>query len=585
LRHPYPPIEPVTIPLPESSDTPMTEALPSSPSRLNILLPWLYRGSGVFATLLLGFGLFVANAQASIPNTGTTASVEEDSILLTQANSANVLYVDPSGGNDAGNGSQSAPFKTITQALKAATPNTVIVLAPGTYSAQSGETFPIRLKSGVTIQGDPRSRGKQIVITGGGMFPSPTASTQNIAILTADGAGLTGVTVTNSNPRGYAVWVESSSPLIADNTLTGSTHDGVSVNGNSAPIIRGNHFKENGGNGISVFGSSTPEIRDNVIENTGYGVNISQNGAPTLVGNQIVRNRSGVVIQAKGRPILRNNQIEGNQQDGIVVIAQAQPDLGTASERGGNIIRNNGQLDVNAEATNQMIPAFGNQLVVNRTTGRLDFAGNVEITRPTPVASRVTRPTPVTPSVTPSQPSQPAVNTSSVASSRPPARPREQTADLSALTAGTPYTPVMATQGEIEIPVPPPVSSTSTASSSTGSALPILAPPPSGGAVSPPPADILPVPGPNIPIGDGGAYPSSSPVASAASSLRYRVIVKTSNEKEQGRVKALVPEAFRTLVNGQVVMQAGVFSSRSNASELLEKLEAEGFDVTMQELK
>ena len=558
----------------------MTEALKSSQPLLKILRPWLYWGSGVCFTLLLGGGFSTANAQMEIPTT-LSNSTEEASILLAQTNAANLIYVDPSGGNNTGNGSQAAPFKTITQALNVATPNTVIVLAPGTYSAQSGEVFPIQLKSGVTLQGDPRTRGKQIVITGGGTFVSPTASTQNIAILTADGAGLTGVTVTNSNPRGYAVWVESSSPLIAENTLTGSTHDGVSVNGNSAPIIRGNHFKENSGNGISVFGSSTPQIQDNLIENTGYGVNIAQNAAPTLMGNQIVRNRSGVVIQAKGRPILRNNQIEGNQQDGIVVISQAQPDLGTAREQGGNVIRNNGQLDINAEATNQMIPAFGNQLVANRTTGKLDFAGNVEVTRPTPVASRPNRaPVSNSSSASASRPSQtPQVNRPPITSTRPLVKPNEQTADLSTLTAGRPYTPVMAPRGEIEIPVPPP---SSQVSSSSESALPILAPPPGGGAVSPAP-EILPVPGPNIPVGDNSAYPSSSPVASAP--LRYRVIVEVNNDKEQNQVKALVPEAFRTLVNGQVVMQAGVFSSRSNASDLLQKLKSAGFDATMQELQ
>ncbi|HLO52527.1 MAG TPA: DUF1565 domain-containing protein, partial [Kamptonema sp.] len=153
-----------------------------------------------------------------------------------QLSQTNVLYVSASGGNDGGgNGSDRAPFKTITRALSVAEPNTLILLAPGTYSPQSGESFPLILKPNVTIQGDPNSRGQNILIQGGGEFISPTSAGQNIAILAADGAKITGVTVTNPNYRGYGLWIESSAPTIANNTFTGNTHDGISVVGNSQP--------------------------------------------------------------------------------------------------------------------------------------------------------------------------------------------------------------------------------------------------------------------------------------------------------------------------------------------------------------
>jgi hypothetical protein len=62
-------------------------------------------------------------------------------------------------------------------------PNSVIILAPGTYNTSSGETFPLRLKQGVSIQGNPRTRGNNILIQGGGTFLSPTFARQNITIL------------------------------------------------------------------------------------------------------------------------------------------------------------------------------------------------------------------------------------------------------------------------------------------------------------------------------------------------------------------------------------------------------------------
>jgi len=290
---------------------------------------------------------------------------------VAQASPSSVLYVNPTSGNDStGSGSEDAPFKTLTRALSAAAPNTVILLAPGTYSAQTGETFPILLKPGVTVQGDPNTRGQKIVISGGGTYLSPTVGTQNVAILGADKAALTGVTVTNANPRGYGLWVESTSPLVTDSTFTGNTHDGISVNGSGAPVIRNNHFYKNGASGITSFGTSRPEITSNLFQNTGFGINIGQNGAPAVTGNRLTQNRAGVVVQASGRPVLRNNQIDSNVQDGIVAIASAQPDLGSRDQPGGNIIRNNGQLDINAKATSQIIPAFGNQLSANRSEGR-----------------------------------------------------------------------------------------------------------------------------------------------------------------------------------------------------------------------
>ncbi|MCJ8280297.1 MAG: DUF1565 domain-containing protein [Rivularia sp. ALOHA_DT_140] len=51
--------------------------------------------------------------------------------LISQVN---VLFVNPSIGNDQqANGSENAPFKTISQALTIAKDNTVIRLTPGTY--------------------------------------------------------------------------------------------------------------------------------------------------------------------------------------------------------------------------------------------------------------------------------------------------------------------------------------------------------------------------------------------------------------------------------------------------------------------
>jgi parallel beta-helix repeat protein len=285
-----------------------------------------------------------------------------------------VLLVDPVAGNDAtADGSDRAPFKTVTQALQVAQAGTVILLSPGTYSQETGERFPLRLKPEVTVQGNTETRGQGIVIQGSGFILSPAFARQKVAIVGADRAILAGVTVKNPDPQGYGVWIESTSPAIVDSTFTESGHDGISVMGNGSPLIRNNYFYQNGANGITIYGTSQSEVRENIFEQTGFAININQKATPLLVGNRITQNKDGIVVQASAQPVLQGNSVEGNQRDGLVAIAQARPNLGTAAAPGANSFRNNGQFDVNVKGASQQIPAFGND--VDKISGSLDLAG------------------------------------------------------------------------------------------------------------------------------------------------------------------------------------------------------------------
>ena len=137
------------------------------------------------------------------------------------------LYVNPQTGSDAAAGSQSAPFKTIARAISRAASGTVIQLAAGTYSAASGEQFPLEIPSGVKVIGNEANKGSGTLIQGSGKFVSPTAASQNITLLLATDAELRGVTVTNLDIRGTGVWMESTSPTVANCTFTLCKREGV----------------------------------------------------------------------------------------------------------------------------------------------------------------------------------------------------------------------------------------------------------------------------------------------------------------------------------------------------------------------
>ena len=548
----------------------------------------------------------------------------------------NFLFVNPTAGNDASNGGEQTPLRTITQALAAAPPNTIIVLAPGTYSSATGETFPLQLKSGTTIQGDPRTRGQAMVIKGGGFFLSRSFARQNVTIVGANRAGLTGVTVSNPSPQGYGLWIESTNPVVVDSTFTGSDHDGVSVVGNSTAILRNNYFYQNGANGITIYGTSRPVLQDNIFEQTGFGINVNQNAAPRLINNRITQNKDGIVVQGNAQPVLRNNVIDGNDRDGLVAIAQSRPDLGTAAEPGNNTFLNNHQFDINAKVSSQTLPAFGNQLAAPQTIGKIDFSGTA--LSPTPVATSnlppllarrqanaarqvtpaikpaaiaIPVPTPVTPvpRVSPPETSQREITFSRP--SEPSGRLRQSSsapADMpvptvTSLPTGLPILnsirrlPAPLTRSQADLTVP-------TERSMVAPEIPT----PAIARLSPTPnldvpnaTNVLPVPSSMVPVGNVGDMPSVavwrspaqrsttggvtvSPNRSSSAALHYRVVVETNDETQQAQVRTLVPEAFLATAGGRSVMQAGAFSDRSKANQLLEILTSQGLRARVENL-
>lgn len=219
-----------------------------------------------------------------------------------------ILRVQPLTGQDStADGSDRAPFKTITRALQVAPANTVILLGSGTYSAGSGEQFPLQLKPGVTLQGNPQTFGQNVVIQGGGTYTSPAFGPQMVAIVGANQAGLVGVTVTNT--QGQGIWVESSSPMLLNNSLTGNRGNGVAIVGNSAPLVRHNQLSRNGV-GVAVVGVARPEIRENLLEQLGTGIWIQPTADPTVVGNLLRQNQADVVAPANNSAILQANRLE-----------------------------------------------------------------------------------------------------------------------------------------------------------------------------------------------------------------------------------------------------------------------------------
>jgi parallel beta-helix repeat protein len=378
----------------------------------------LQRTVGLFVLLALGIQPAAILAEVISPNDSTHP-------VKVAQQSAAIIYVSPNGTDAVGAGSQTAPFRTITAALNSnPQPGTTIMLAKGTYSVESGEIFPLKLTPGIRIMGNTSTKGEDIVIKGGGVFISPTFARQNIAILAAKNAQISGITLTNSGARGYALWVESSQGVqITNNTFVNTTHDGVFLTGIANATITGNLFTKNRASGISALGSSFGDIKGNEFDDTGFGLSIGQRSQVVVAGNRIVNNVDGIVISNLATPTLRGNLIANSKRNGIVILkdrnGQPNPDLGTAASPGMNIIKGNKTMDLH-NATNVTYSVVGNELAKNRVAGSVDLVSATSpLSPPQIVPSTATKPVGAPDKPAANKPTKPP---SKPAANKPPAK-------------------------------------------------------------------------------------------------------------------------------------------------------------------
>jgi parallel beta-helix repeat protein len=511
----------------------------------------------------MGVGL-IAIAPLAIAPVGIAES--PPSQPATTPDTLNVIFVNPIfGDNTSGEGTEAAPLKTIAQALRLAQPNTIIRLYPGIYSRESGETFPLVLKPGVTIQGNPRTRGQDVVIRGGGAIAQNEG--QNATILGVDGSSLQGVTV--SNPQGYGLWIQSATDLtVIDNSFTDNGNGGILISGSSAPTIRSNYFYNNGGTGITIADAASPEVRENVFENNPLGIQITENAAPQILDNRLLGNQNGVIVAESAQPLLRGNRIENTARDSTIA-REPQPVPDTASVTDSTESRN-------AEPN---VVTFGE---------RLNEAEAPEAPAPTPpsteteqpvaqeeaVATSPPEPPAVEPSQTPTEPlsaaSFPIPSHLSAPTPEMPESPTPQPAQAEVATPQTEVTepeasPVPAEPEVTEIPVP-------SLRQSSGQAM--EATPPANSTPS------IPVLQPSAGVAANTEAEQTTP--SVVQNQRYRVLVETASDRQQELVRSLVPGAFRTSINGEMVMQAGLFDERENADEIVQLLTSNGLSAKIE---
>jgi parallel beta-helix repeat protein len=527
----------------------------------------------------------------------------QNSQTTNQTVGQNIIYVNPQTGSDGPElGSNVMPFKTISYAMSRAQAGQIIQLAYGTYSTATGEKFPIRVRPNVTLRGEEATKGKEITILGGGSLSTRTGLPQNVAIALSDRSELRGVTVTNSNPRGYGLWIENASPTITNNTLIDNQQDGALITGKSTAIISTNQFFRNGTSGLAIEGKANPEVRGNLFQQTTFGMSVRQDAAPQITENTFTQNQNGILIQSNAKPILRGNVIVDNRNYGLTISDAAKPDLGKPNDDGNNTFHTNGLFDLQNVSRNA-VAIVGNQLDIKRVKGNLQL---LNVRKPSNLFANNSSPSMTSantvdkntlaldnslPKSTPNSDRSTNINQQlkqQIANNQPmnfapnldTPPPLVRSTNISPSNnfnlntnqgnqANNPFWYESVTSVIIRITPKNLNSPLPTNTEISSSLLPIQSKPPSGEPVNQP-IQIAP-------LSNASMTPQKSP--------RYRVVVPVDSPNSVAQVRQIVPSSFASRLNGYLVVQIGAYSDRRIAEIQVSRLAQQGLSARIEAIR
>lgn len=315
--------------------------------------------------------LALSNPETSINSNSVNAANNDSSNPIAAAanppKSPPVYYVNPQTGNNHATAGKTPenPFKSISYILESSLlPGTVINLAPGIYNS-SNETFPLKLPTGVILQGnmpesanqnqDNREAIREVLIVGGNFTPTRNWGQQNVTIVASDRSQISGITVSNPLRNGTGIWVETGNPIIRDNIFRKNNREGIFIGSNASPGISNNQFIDNISNGISISNEAGGEIRGNIFKNSEFGVAIAGNAAPVFTDNKFQGHRIGLIVTEQARPKLNSNIIENNREYGVLSLSAANPEIAPNNQIRGNPLSN--QLAVKTQEWGLPLPA------------------------------------------------------------------------------------------------------------------------------------------------------------------------------------------------------------------------------------
>ncbi len=270
---------------------------------------------------------------------------------------ATIYYVDAvNGSNTTGNGSASAPWRTISYALSQAAGTEIeIHVAPGVYDQPLGESFPITMRTHAKLVGAGYTstvisgvKTSDVVIFPGTAIYTRTTEINGFKVTNGNaGIRVDGPPGALSSPWIHGNWITGNELGIynrsIDNQQVYTVIEGNLISGNiygifiesaggaqANPTIIGNRIIGNTNTGIRCHARAccysscdAPIIGNVILDNGGWGIDHSFDGwfkpiTATIVNNLIAHNSSGGVhLQLEDNATFVNNTVAYNNAYGI----------------------------------------------------------------------------------------------------------------------------------------------------------------------------------------------------------------------------------------------------------------------------
>lgn len=284
------------------------------------------------------------------------------------------IYVDPARGQDSQGGSSNQPLKTLTAALQRSQGDTVIRLAAGIYSSDKGEQFPLMIPPGCRVVGTGRGDRPAAILRGSGALTHPTLGTQSVACVLASMAELQNMLIMNTQTAGIGLWLEDANAVLQKVVVMQCPQYGVLVLGAALPTITNSQL-EGCGVGIGFLGQGKGQLTRVIGRANQVGIAVEDTAAPLIQACLLEQNATGIAIADTANPVLRNSRVSSNKTYGIRLTGRSTADLGQPQDPGNNVIRRNGQADIQNDVRRSLI-VCGNDVVPQSLKGRVELVAS-----------------------------------------------------------------------------------------------------------------------------------------------------------------------------------------------------------------
>ncbi len=274
---------------------------------------------------------------------------------------APTLHVNPQTGSDRHPGSATQPLKTLTAALSQSAPGTTIHLGAGVYSQASGERFPLVIGPRCRVVGSGNT--PQAILQGGGSFTDGDLGTVSLTCSLGDQAQLEQVRVVNPEAGGVGLWLGGGRAIVQSVQVQGCGRYGIASGHEGIPTLVAVQVTGSGV-GVAWFRRSKGVLIRGQCQQNGLALGCYQQAAPLIQQCAISQNRQGILVTDQARPVLRGNTVDRNQEGGLLVQGQGDPDLGSPTDLGQNVLRHNSRWDLNnSRSSGVPLALCGNDVV------------------------------------------------------------------------------------------------------------------------------------------------------------------------------------------------------------------------------